>query len=168
MIKMKFKDYEFPCNPTAVKTEFSENIKENPLFGKSSAVYCISHNAAVITCEGSVWGESAGEFISRLHILRSSKNPGWLFLPDGNCFNAFLSAVSFLEDAKKNCVSYKITFVENCSEKDDEYNFGFTYAKKGENMFDIAFRCGKTIDALMAANDFENPFSVKEGKKVKF
>lgn len=52
MMKMKYKDFEFPSNPSVLKVELSDNVVEKPLFGSDSAVYSISHNAALISGEG--------------------------------------------------------------------------------------------------------------------
>lgn len=166
MIKMKFKDFEFPANPAVIKTELSENISEKPIFDNGSAVYNISHNAARICCIGSFWGDERSMFAQQLKMLHDSSTAGWLFLPDGSCWRAFLSELVFTDDAKKNCVSYSVSFIEENSSKADQYDFGFTYALENENMFDIAFRCGKSIEALMQLNDYENPFCVKNGDKV--
>ncbi len=166
MIKLKFKAFEFPANPALIKTELSENIHEEPVFGSSSAGCNISHNAARICCSGSFWGDDRRALAQQLRILRDSAAPGWLFLPDGSCFYAFLSELVLTDDAKKSCVSYTVSFIEENSGKSSLYDFGFTYAQENENMFDIAFRCKKPVEELMRLNAFENPFSVRCGDKV--
>lgn len=166
MIKMKFGDFEFPCNPRSVKTEVSKNLKQQVLIENEGAVFHISHNAAVIKCEGSFWGEGREKFADSLKILCRRAEHGWLFLPDGSCYDAYLASVSFDEDARRDCISYSAVFIENESGKKSGYDFGFTYAENGENMFDIAHRCGKSIESLMALNDFATPFSVSQGDRV--
>lgn len=164
--KMKFKDFEFDVNPEKIKTEHSSNISQNPLFGSDSAVYNISRNASVISGEGSFWGEGAAEFSRELKRIREEPDAGWLFLPDGSCFNAFFSFLSITEEAKKDCVSYSFTFTENCNHRKSSYDFGFTYAESGENMFDVAYRSGVSIEKLMELNNFKTPFDIKEGDRV--
>ena len=166
MIKMKFKDFEFPSNPFFVKTEMAQRIKESPVLSGEACVFSIADRATVIKADGCFWGEEAEEASLKLKILMKSRKAGWLFLPDGSCFNVYLSSIDIKEDAKKNSVSYSISFIERSSSKQEEYNFGFTYAKENVNMFDIAFRCDKSIENLMKLNDFSNPFSVKKGDKV--
>lgn len=165
-VKMRFKDFEFPANPAVIKTEFSANVREDPLFQSDSAIYNISRNAAVISGEGCFWGEERFTASALLKKLHNSSESGWLFLPDGGCFNAFFTSLSLEEDAKKGCVSYSFSFTENCLHVKDEYDFGFTLALEGENMFDIAHRCGVAIETLMRLNDYKTPFSVKEGDRV--
>ena len=165
-MKMRFKDFEFPFNPTVIKTQLSGNVRENALFDSDSAVYGVSRNAAVISGEGSFWGEERFSASALLKKLQSSRGSGWLFLPDGSCCNAFFTSLTLTEDAKRGCISYSFSFTENCLHKKDEYDFGFTVAKENENMFDIAHRCGVPIERLMRLNDFKTPFSVKAGDKV--
>lgn len=165
-IKMKFKDFEFPSNPAVIKTQLSANVREAPLFDSDSAVYNVSRNAAVISGEGSLWGEERFTASALLKRLQKSSEAGWLFLPDGSCYNAFFTSLTIEEDAKKGCVFYAFSFTENCSHTKEKYDFGFTLAKAGENMFDIAHRCGVPIEALMRLNDIRTPFDVKEGDKV--
>lgn len=165
-VKMRFKDFEFPSNPAVIKTELSANVRENPLFQRDSAVYNVSRNAAVISGNGSFWGEERFTASALLKKLQNSSSAGWLFLPDGSCFNAFFTALTIEEDAKRGCVSYSFSFTENCSHRKEEYDFGFTLALENENMFDIAHRCGVAVETLMRLNDFKTPFSVKAGDKV--
>ena len=166
MVKMKFKDFEFPNNPLFIKTEMAQRINESPVLSGESRVFSIADKATVIKADGCFWGEEGEAASLKLKILMKSRKSGWLFLPDGSCFNAYLSSLDIQEDAKKNAVSYSISFIEKCPNKQGEYHFGFTYAKENENMFDIAFRCDKSIENLMKLNDFSNPFSVKKGDKV--
>ncbi|MCI9112220.1 MAG: LysM peptidoglycan-binding domain-containing protein [Eubacterium sp.] len=166
MMKMKYKDFEFPSNPSVLKVELSDNVVEKPLFGSDSAVYSISHNAALISGEGCFWGKDGIVFSRELKALQKSSSSGWLFLPDGGCYNAFLTALTVKEDARKGCVFYTFSFTENCNHKKDEFDFGFTYALENENMFDISHRCGVEIERLMQLNNIETPFSVSVGDKV--
>ncbi len=166
-MKMKFGNFEFPVNPEKVNVEYSENVKEVPLFDSDSAVFCVSRNACTVRCEGSFWGADRLELAAELKILFSDGSPGWLFLPDGECFNAFPVFLSVTETAEKCCVSYKIEFKENCSHKKSKAELEFTYANEGENMFDIAYRCGVKIETLMELNEFATPFGIKEGDRVR-
>ena len=165
-MKMRYKDFEFPSNPAVIKTELSNNVREDPLFGRDSAVYNVSRNAAVISGEGSLWDTDRITVATELKQLHKRGGAGWLFLPDGSCYNAFFTLLTISEDAKKGCITYAFSFTENCDHTETEYDFGYTYAKENENMFDIAFRCNTQIEKLMGLNDFETPFSVNAGDRV--
>ncbi len=166
MTKMRYKNFEFDVNPSTVKTELSSSISENALIGSDSAVSCVSRRASVISGEGSFWGENAVRLSRELKSVREQPQSGWLFLPDGSCFNAFFSYLSITEDVKKGCVSYSFKFVENCNHRKSFFDFGFTYVKNGENMFDVAYRSAVDVEKLMELNDYKSPFALKEGDRV--
>lgn len=166
MMKMKFKDFEFPSNPLFVKTEMAQRINESPVISGESHVFRIADRATVIKADGCFWGEDGADASLKLKILMKSRKPGWLFLPDGSCYNAYLSSLDIKEDAKKNAVSYSLSFLEKSPGKSGNYAFAFTYAEENENLFDIAFRCDKKIEDIMRLNDFSNPFAVQKGDKV--
>lgn len=166
MVKMKFKDFEFPDNPLFIETAMAQSVRENLMLSGDFIVSCNAEKATVIKADGCFWGEKAADASLKLKVLMKNREAGWLFLPDGSCFNAFMASLEIKEDAKKNCVSYNISFIEKCTAKRSKYNFYFTYAQDDENMFDIAHRCDKSIEDLMKLNDFSNPFSVKNGDKV--
>jgi len=142
------------------------NISETALAESSSAVENISRNAAVIKGEGEFYGESAAEKAAALEALYKSSEPGWLFLPDGGCYDAYFKDLTVKTDAKRSCIFYSFSFIENCSGKKAEYDFEVTYAQQGENMFDIAFRCKTAVETLMRLNDYKNPFAVCAGDRV--
>lgn len=117
MIKMKFKDFEFPNNPLFIKTEMAQNIRESLILSGESTVFSTAEKATVIKADGCFWGDDGADASLKLKILMKSRKPGWLFLPDGSCFNAFLSSLDMKEDAKKSCISYSISFIEKCPKK---------------------------------------------------
>ncbi|MDE5605267.1 MAG: hypothetical protein K2I73_06780 [Eubacterium sp.] len=166
MMKMKFKDFEFPSNPLFVKTEMAQRLNESSVINGECNVFSIADRATVIKADGCFWGEDGADASLKLKILMKSRKPGWLFLPDGSCYNAYLSSLDLKEDAKKNAVSYSLSFIEKCPAKSGSYAFAFTYAEENENLFDIAFRCDKKIEDIMRLNDFANPFAVQKGDKV--
>ncbi|MDE5996348.1 MAG: hypothetical protein K2G56_05455 [Eubacterium sp.] len=166
MIKMKFEDFEFPNNPLFIKTEMAQRMNERCVLNGKSKIFPVSDRATVIKADGCFWGEDGADASFKLKILMKSRKAGWLFLPDGSCYNAYLSSLDIQEDAKKSCISYSISFIEKSNDKKSEYPFEFTYAEENETMFDIAFRCDKSIERLMELNDFSNPFSVQKGDKV--
>ncbi len=166
LMKMKYKDFEFPLNPSVIKVKHSRNITENPIIDSDSAVYNISKNASVISGEGSFFGEKAFHYASELERLSKSNSSGWLFTPNGGCFNAYLKEVTIKSDAKRNEVFYTFTFIENCNHKKNQKDIEFVYARKDENLFDIAHRCDVPIEKLLELNNRKNPFDISAGDKV--
>lgn len=163
---MRYKNFVFETNPAKISITNSRNINEKPLFNIDSAVSNISRNAVVITGSGSVYGENAFEFAAELKRLSFSSESGWLFLPNGESYDVFFRELSVEIDSKKSGIYYTFCFVENCNHKKEKFNFDFTYAKKDENMFDIAYRCNKSVETLMRINNYKNPFDISEGDRV--
>lgn len=163
---MRYKGFEFPMNPSVIETKYSGNIKETPLLESDSAVEAASINAAVISGEGSFFGEDAFAFAAELERLSASAESGWLFLPGGGCFDAYLKELTVKTDAKKNEVFYTFKFIENCSHRKNELRLDFVTARDGENLFDIAYRCKAPLEKIMELNDFKSPFDIKAGDKV--
>lgn len=166
LMKMKYKDFEFPLNPSVIKVKHSRNISENPILDSDSAVYNISKNASVISGEGCFFGEKAFQYASELERLSKSSSSGWLFTPNGNCFNAYFKELTIKSDAKRNEVFYAFTFIENCNHKKNQRNIDFVYAREDENLFDIAYRCDVPIETLLELNNRKNPFDISVGDKV--
>lgn len=166
MIRMSYKDVEFLSNPEVINISLSANISEKPLLNSDSAVNNVSRNAVVISGSGCFWGKAALSAARELKSLQRSSSSGWLFLPDGSCYDAFFSSLTIKEEAQKDCVSYSFSFIENCNHTSAEYDFGFTYAEEGENMFDIAHRCSVKIEKLMQLNNFKTPFCINAGDRV--
>ena len=47
-----------------------------------------------------------------------------------------------------------------------ERDFKYTFAKAGENAFEIANRCDISVNDIMLFNDFKTPFDIKTGDRV--
>lgn len=165
-IKMRYKDFEFPQNPTQIKITRTKNINESPLFDVGSAVEEVSRNAAQITVSGKILGEESFALLSRLQMLQEQRGAGTLFLPGGEYFDAYFEKLETVRNASLNLVEYTAVFRENESHRKPEIDFGFTYAQAGENAFDIANRCSVTVESIMQANDFMSPFDITEGSRV--
>ncbi len=166
MIKMNYKNFSFDVNPSAVKIEFSKNIScENIIFSNSKTDE-ISFNPVIISGEGCFCGENAKDYAHELMRIFKSNGSDYLFVPDIDPIKAFFDKLCISYNADKNSVGYTFSFIEDCSDKKSNYDFGFTYALKGENLYDIANRTGVSIETIVENNDFEDLFSVGEGDKV--
>ena len=68
--------------------------------------------------------------------------------------------------ASNNRVEYSFEFTQDGFEKKEVYDFGYTVALEGENLFDVSSRTGVEIQRLVSLNDFGDLFAVKEGDRV--
>lgn len=165
-IKMRYKDFEFPQNPSQIKITRTKNISENPLFDVGSCVQEVSKNAAEITVAGKLPADESGVVLLRLKMLQEEKGSGSLFLPGGEYFDAFFEKFETVRNAAQNIVEYTAVFRENENHRKNRIDFGFTYAQKGENAFDIANRCAVAVEKIMQLNEFKSPFDIDEGSRV--
>lgn len=165
-MKMKFKGFEFPTNPAVIEVNSSSNISFSPMLSGKSVVKSTAINPTVITGSGTFYGERGEEYCLYLqHLLRKNR-AGVLMLPSAVGMDAYLTKFKYKKDTNKNQISYSFEFVENCGSKKETRKFCFTYARAGENAFDIANRCGVSVENIMENNEYSTPFSVREGDKV--
>ena len=165
-IKMSYKGLMFDVNPASIKTDFSKKIETKAIpfgFGKTAE---ISRMPVKISGSGIISGANKGEVTFELMRIFEKGGSSYLFTPYMAPMRAYFTDFSVRVNAEKDCIEYDFTFVEDCTEKKSRYAFGYTYAKSGENLFDIANRCNVSSDRIFEANDYMDMFSVSEGDKV--
>lgn len=166
LAKMKYKSFTFPSNPSEIKILGNRNIRTEPLFGASACVSNVSADPTVIKGSGAFFGNEGGKHAHMLHNLLKEEDSGWLFAPCAIPVQAFFEAFTSEYNAAKNCVSYTFSFIEDCTPYKSQFDFGFTYARDGENAFDIAGRTGVSVDKIMESNSFVTPFDINKWDKV--
>ena len=166
LIKMKYKDFEFEKNPQSVEVAKAKKISRRTVFTKGSSVSEIADNAAVITAKGMLYGENAPQLADELERLHDKRGSGMLLLPCGSCYDAYFSSLKLESNAQEGYISYSLEFVENENHRLPCVDFGYTYALKGENAFDIAGRCSVTVESIMKNNDIKTPFDIEEGERL--
>ena len=165
-IRMKYKGFSFPVNPESVETEFMKKIsKREPLFSHTR-VEEAGYEPTVLSGSGCFTGEKASENAHALMKLFKEDGSAYLFSPEFCPLKAFFTGLKLSAAASKDCIKYSFTFVEDCAGKKSRFDFGYTYALRGENLYDVANRTGVSVDRLFAANSYEDLFSVSEGDKI--
>lgn len=166
MIKMEYRGLSFPINPASIKTKFSKNISSKIIPFSVCRVQEINDYPTVITADGKFVGSRATQFAYELMHIYKQKGSSYLLLPDSVPVKAYFKNLDLSYDAKNNCVSYSVEFVEDENNKKGKFNFGYTYALKNENVYDVANRTDVDIEKLVEHNNFPDLFSLKEGDKV--
>lgn len=164
--KMKYKGFEFPCNPARVQIKSSRTVSETALINSGGSADDICANPREVFGEGRFFGEGALEASSHLEAMCKTEGAGWLYLPSGECMTAILKELTISQDANKNEVSYSFKFIETRGAKETVYRPKSTAVREGENLFDVAHRCGVPIEKLISLNDFKTPFDVSAGEGV--
>ena len=165
-VKMNYRGLELSVNPESITIEMSKKIATAPVLFKNSISKEICFNPTVISGKGCFFGERAGEQANRLLTEFRSRGSAYLFCPLFPPLKMLFSDLKINADAQKGCIEYTFSFVEERCTKEGRKSFGFTYALEGENLYDIAGRCGVDVGALFSANSYRDLFSVKEGDKV--
>lgn len=163
---MRYKGFTFPVNPKAVEIKMAKSIATAKVpFSKAKAQE-ICDMPCSISAEGSFFGSNAQEQALRLTALFEQKGSAYLFAPTLPAFKMYFQSLSISSDAQGNGLNYTVTFLQDTTAKKPVYDFGFTLARAGENLFDIANRTGVAPEKIVAANHYETMFSVQEGDRV--
>lgn len=165
-IQMHYKGFTFPVNPAAVETSLSKRLGRRDVLFAGARIQETGEAPAVIRGRGCFIGEQASEQAQQLMKLFKEHGSAYLFAPEFYPLKAFFTELTFSTDAQNNRIDYTFTFTEDCVNKQSHFLFRYTYARAGENLFDIANRTGVATETLFAANDYEDLFSVSEGDKV--
>lgn len=167
LIKMSYKGFVFYANPSSIKIQLSKHVSKRniPFFYSKTQEICFK--PAKITGNGCFTGNDAGKYADSLMRIFKSENSGYLFLPNSEPLLAYFELLDVSYDAEKNSVSYSFSFLEDCRNKKHSFNFGYTFALEGENLYDVANRTDVSIEKIVQCNDFRDLFSLEKGDRVR-
>ena len=167
MIRLKYKDFEFPQNPAEISVEKSKEISERSLLSAGSAVEEIAQTAAKITASGRFFGSAARSAAARLSALYDDSGAGELYLPDGEYYRAYFTDLQLKQNAAEGAVEYSVSFVQDKGGGCYRAGRSFVFAKDGENCFDIAYANQVPVEDIIELNGFKTPFEPQEGQPVR-
>lgn len=166
MIKMKYRDFEFEVNPSEVSMKLSKNISKRDLYNHGEKCEEINKRGAVISGKGYFVGENAMNRAYALVRVYNKKGSDFLFTPFCTPMKMYFTSLEVHYSASESRVEYSFEFVQDGFEKKESYDFGYTFALDGENLFDISNRTGVDVQRLASLNDFGDLFAVREGDRV--
>lgn len=166
LIKMSYKGLNFSVNPATITIDYSKKISTKHIPFSVSRAQEVTQNPTKITGKGKYVGEDARSFARSLERVFKKTGSAYLFIPDGLPIKAFFTALNISYDAKDSAVSYSFEFVEDYNGKRDTYDFGYTMALDGENLYDISNRTGVDVATIFGCNNYKDLFSVKGGDRV--
>lgn len=126
----------------------------------------VSADPIVVLAEGEMYGESGEEACAKLQNMLFDKSAGWLMIPFAPPVKAYFTKFVFGKDSSKNRISYTAEFTQAAACGDSRRQFNTTVANDGENAFQIANRCGVSVNDIMKLNDFRSPFDIAGESKV--
>ena len=165
-MRLKYKNFEFPANPSKIEILSSSNCNGKPIFNGNSAVENVSVNPVIVTGNGEFFGEGGENYCATLQNILKSTESGWLFLPSAPPVKAYFTEFKFSKDTKRNSVLYSFKFTEDCTDRKAERLFKYIVAEEGENAFEIANRCKVSVNDIMRLNDLKSPFEISKGDRV--
>lgn len=166
LIRMSFKDFTFMVNPESLKISHTKSVSSKLLPFGSSKNKEMNTNPVVISGVGYSIGENARKNIRFLTRVFNDKGSGYLYLPDSTPIKVIFSKLDVKYSGVEDKVEYEFEFLQESCGKAAVFDFGFTYALQGENLYDIANRTSKDVGELFCLNKYSDLFSVKEGDKV--
>lgn len=166
LMKMRYKTFEFEVNPKDISVSMSKNISKNSLPYSSQLCNEVGKNSTIISGKGYFVGADALEKVFSLVRVYNKKGSDFLFIPSSTPIKTYFSKLDINYSSGNNRVEYTFEFVEDSQNKSDTKDFGYTYAKNGENLFDVANRTGIAIESIVSLNDIGDVFTVREGDKI--
>lgn len=165
-MRMKFKNFEFPSNPSKIEILSSSAHSSKAELNGSSVVENISIKPTVICGSGEFYGEGGEEYCARLQNMLKDTTAGWLFVTSAPPVRVFFTEFKFGKCTGKNAVSYSFEFTEDCTDKKVYRQADYITACDSDNAFEIANRFGVSVSDIMRLNDFKTPFDIKKGDRV--
>lgn len=165
-VRLKFKDYVFPANPYAVEIVCAKTLSDQKAPGWHTATQEICANPAVITVQGELYGEDAREQLHNLSALQRESGSGELYIPYDDSRRVFFEQFAFSIAADGEKITYKAVFKEDMQTPKKICAITKTTVQSGENLFDIAARCGISVEELLTKNSLKSPFDIQEGQEI--
>ncbi len=167
LMGMRFKDFTWPNNPTTLTVSDSRSVRETLLPYAGTRTVDLGRQKRKVTGEGYFTGEDCWDRWNALRDAYSQDGPGNLQLPGQEPFLAVMDSLKLIGAAGKNLVKYAFSFTE--------YRSGETYkgegthrAAAGESLWDYAWKYGRTVEELTAANpEIRDVGCLKEGEEVR-
>ncbi len=167
LMGMRFKDFTWRDNPTSLTVSESRNLRETDLPYAGSRAEDLGEKKRKVSGEGYFAGEDCWEQWNALRSVYSQKGPGSLQLPGQEPFLAVMDGLKLVGAAGKNLVKYGFSFTEYRSGESPN-GAGIHRAAAGESLWDYAWRYGRDVEELRAANpDLRDIGALKEGEEVR-
>lgn len=166
LIRISYKDFTFMVNPNTLKLSHSKSVASRTIPFGASRNKEVNTNPIIISGTGYFAGNNARKYIRELSKIFNDKGSGYLFLPDSTPIKAIFSKLEITYTGASDKIEYSFEFLQEEVGKSTTFDFGYTFALGGENLFDIANRTNTEVGDLFSLNGYSDLFSVSEGDKV--
>lgn len=165
-IRMSYKNFTFWVNPSTLKISHRRVVSSRSIPFGASRSREISMSPVVISGQGVFAGDDARDNARDITRIFDEKGSGYLFLPDSTPVKAIFSRLDVSYRDTDGSIVYDFEFVQENPSKSASFDFGFTYAKAGENLYDVSNRTSVGVDRLFELNSYKDLFSIQEGDKI--
>lgn len=167
LMGMRFRDFTWPHNPTALTLGLERNLRETALPYRGSRVEDLGVAKRKITGEGYFTGEGAKSQWNALQEVFRRGGPGSLQLPGEEPFLAVMDSLKLLGAPGEGLIHYSFGFTEYRAGQEARGR-GVHTGAAGESLWDYARRYGKTMEEMIAANPHIRDIAVLEaGEEVR-
>ena len=166
LVPMRFKGVEWHHNPREITFTFDKTVTETPSpFGKA-AVQNLGRKNRLIQGEGELYGADCTRQFRRLLELFKSGGSGVLAIPKLGTVHAVFERLTLKGMPKSDVLTYGFLFRE-VMEREKQDKRTVCTAQPGDTLWEISYRYGVGIDALVALNpQIKRPDEPLDGKEV--
>lgn len=165
-VRLQFKDFLFPANPYTVEISTAKTLSDQKAPGWRTTTQEICADPAVITVQGELYGDTAREEMHAMTALQRESGSGELYIPYDDSRRVFFEKLTFTIAADGERITYRAVFKEDMRAPKPICVVTKTAVQSGENLFDIAARCGVPLEALIQRNGLKSPFDITEGQEI--
>lgn len=166
-IRLQFKDYIFPANPYSVKICGAKTLCDQKAPGWRTTTQEICAEPLAVTVQGELYGKDAREQMHTMLALQRERGSGELCIPYDDSRRVFFEELTFTIAADGEKITYTAVFREDMQTQKKICAITQTTVMDGENLFDIAARCGVALEALIERNGLRSPFDITEGQVIR-
>ncbi len=166
LMGMRFRDFTWPHNPTALTLALERNVKETALPYRGTRLEDLGEAKRRITGEGYFTGEGCGEQWRQLQAVFRRGGPGSLQLPGQGPFGGDGQPEAA---GRPGGGAHPLQlWVYRAPGREDGRGRGVHTAQAGESLWDYARRYERTMEEMIAANPHIRDIAVLEdGEEVR-
>ncbi len=167
LMGMSFQDFIWENNPTSLTVSAAKAVRETLLPFSGSRTEDLGQQKRKVTGEGYFTGPGCWDTWNALWKVYLRGGSGSLRLPGQAPFLAVMDSLKLMGAAGKDLVKYSFSFLE--TEAGRAYDgTGAFRASQGESLWDYAWRFGRSIEAMAAANPAIRDIAcLREGEEVR-
>ncbi len=151
LVPMRFKGVEWHHNPREISFECDKEINELKSPYGNAYIQNMGRKNMKISGTGELYGEDCLEQFNRLLKLFKEGGQGVLAIAHMTPMFAVFENIKIIGEPKPDILTYSFVFREVMENKRDEIQASHL-AENGENLWDISYKYGISIDTLVKLN----------------